>query len=113
MKLSAAHTFYTVCCCAQPSPEPQPQPQTQSQTQTPKPQPKPLNPNPNSNPNPNPKPEQVCCCAIASFVAKKPRFAYTAAGVGIGLMVFGRCAHRVTRTLNLPLTRTLTARAKP
>ena len=86
MKLSAAHTFYTVCCCAQPSPEPQPQPQPQPQTQT-----QTQNPNPNPNPNPN----QVCCCAIASFVAQKPRFAYTAAGVGIGLMVFGRCAHRV------------------
>ena len=31
MKLSAAHTFYTVCCCAQPSPEPQPQTQPQPQ----------------------------------------------------------------------------------
>ena len=33
----------------------------------------------------------ACCCAFASLVAQKPRFAYTAAGVGCGLMVLGRC----------------------
>ena len=33
----------------------------------------------------------ACCCAFASLVAQKPRFAYAAAGVGCGLMILGRC----------------------
>ena len=33
----------------------------------------------------------ACCCAFASQCAKKPMLAYTAAGIGCGLMVLGRC----------------------
>ena len=42
----------------------------------------------------------ACCCAFASLVAQKPRFAYTAAGVGCGLMVLGRCVPTPTPKSN-------------